>query len=437
MPDPTPQQPYDRFTLPGDIPDYPALAVPPGGWSASHPAGRGWIPGSRDLGLPGELPPPRWGGAGCGGSAAGWAGHARDLALPHPTLSGEGAHAQIFTSERQVRFLDHLANTGNARAASARAGVSHETVYRLRRREPRFAALWRAALVHARARVASELGDRALDGVLEEVWFRGELVGHRRRYDGRLLLAHMARLDRLAEEEGPDGAGAAELAEWFDEGLAALAGQAEPEGFAEAAGLWDERRPGDPAPAQDYGRPPTREEYVAWCASAAIEGLKRKDQPAAFAAAEDRAGAAYDAWLAGALMRLEAVIGGVSEDEGRAAGGDGAAAGEGREEDAIEGEGTPEPAPIAPSPPTSSLSPSASLSPPLSSSSPRRRGSSGRPPRETEPGATPTPPPARRRRVPQDSVTGVNPAPPRMSQTVTNWGVAPPAPMNISAPVQG
>jgi hypothetical protein len=44
------------------------------------------------------------------------------------------------------------------------------------------------------------MGDRALEGTVEEVWFRGELVGHRRRYDSRLLLAHLARLDKLTEE---------------------------------------------------------------------------------------------------------------------------------------------------------------------------------------------------------------------------------------------
>ena len=52
-----------------------------------------------------------------------------------------------FGSAQQVRFLDGLALHGNVRAAAARVGVSRDTVYRLRRREPAFANLWEAALV--------------------------------------------------------------------------------------------------------------------------------------------------------------------------------------------------------------------------------------------------------------------------------------------------
>src|SRR6187431_302171 len=44
-------------------------------------------------------------------------------------------------------------------------------------------------------------GTRAIEGIEEEVRYRGEVVGTRRRYDTRLLLAHMARLDKLAEDE--------------------------------------------------------------------------------------------------------------------------------------------------------------------------------------------------------------------------------------------
>ncbi|HZF45769.1 MAG TPA: hypothetical protein VEZ26_05510 [Sphingomonadaceae bacterium] len=117
----------------------------------------------------------------------------------------------------KVRFLDHLANKGTVRAACAAVGMSAEAAYRLRRRDGLFARGWAAALVLAREVSSDELACRALDGIEEEVWHRGELVGTRRKYDTRLLLAHLARLDRMVEEQ-PDNGDAAR----FEDLLAAL-----------------------------------------------------------------------------------------------------------------------------------------------------------------------------------------------------------------------
>ena len=124
-----------------------------------------------------------------------------------------------WSEPRKLAFLEHLAACGNVRAACARVGMSHEAAYRLRRRDPLFARGWDAALVLARQTSAEVLACRALDGVEEEVWHRGEFVGTRRRYDTRLLLAHMARLDALAGNER-----ASEDAARFDELLALVGG---------------------------------------------------------------------------------------------------------------------------------------------------------------------------------------------------------------------
>ena len=129
-----------------------------------------------------------------------------------------------WTAERRTRFLDHLANDGSITAACARVGMSREAAYRLRRREALFARTWDAALVHARAASAEVLANRAIDGVEEPIWYRGELVGTRRKYDSRLLLAHMARLDKAADEPS-----AAEDAERFEELLALVGGETPPE----------------------------------------------------------------------------------------------------------------------------------------------------------------------------------------------------------------
>lgn len=131
-----------------------------------------------------------------------------------------------WTPARQTQFLDHLAHDGSVRAACARVGMSREAAYRLRRREALFARGWDAALVQARAVSAEALASRALDGIEEEIWYRGERVGTRRKYDSRLLLAHMARIDKIAENsDSKEDAGR------FDEILAVIGGEPLPPGL--------------------------------------------------------------------------------------------------------------------------------------------------------------------------------------------------------------
>jgi hypothetical protein len=131
-----------------------------------------------------------------------------------------------WTPERKALFLEHLAANGNVSVAAARVGMGREAAYRLRRRESLFARGWDVALLQAREVVAETIGDRAMDGIEEPVFYRGEQVGTRRKYDTRLLLARMARLDRLAEQQAGFGD---ELR--FDEILACLAGAPLPAGL--------------------------------------------------------------------------------------------------------------------------------------------------------------------------------------------------------------
>lgn len=117
----------------------------------------------------------------------------------------------------QALFGEHLARHGNVRLASRAARVSAQTAYRMRRASPAFRALWDAALVIARSQVEDVLADRAVHGWEEAVFYHGEEVARRRRYDSRLLLAHLARLDKLAERCGEG------MVEQFDAALDALA----------------------------------------------------------------------------------------------------------------------------------------------------------------------------------------------------------------------
>lgn len=135
--------------------------------------------------------------------------------VPHADLlaaeDDERAPQTQFVVERQVAFLEALATTGSVRAAAARARVSHQTCYRARRASAAFGRAWDAALVVARGAAEAKLADYAMNGIEEEVWYHGEHRGERRRFSDRLLLAHLARLDRMRGDERIEA-----LAEDFD-----------------------------------------------------------------------------------------------------------------------------------------------------------------------------------------------------------------------------
>ena len=105
-----------------------------------------------------------------------------------------------WTPERQLGFFEHLSRTGNVRVACAAVGLSRAAAYRQRHRDATFDRRWSIALGLARDVGIQALSERALEGVEEPVYYRGKLVGSRRRYDNRLLLAHLARLDKLVDQ---------------------------------------------------------------------------------------------------------------------------------------------------------------------------------------------------------------------------------------------
>ena len=173
--------------------------------------GRGWVPMERDIGLPNDVwPDDRWpesplppaGGPEVELSAGGPFGSAAyGAAHPNPSREREGHYLALpFTAERQVRFLHHLAHGGHVRRACARVGISPQSAYVHKRRDAAFARGWDAALVLARDAAEEVLAERALEGTHETIFYRGEAVGTRVRFDGRLLLAHLARLDKRHAE---------------------------------------------------------------------------------------------------------------------------------------------------------------------------------------------------------------------------------------------
>jgi hypothetical protein len=248
----------------------------------SSPFGRGWIPAGRELGLPDD-------GAAALACAGSPAPLASSGALREPECRADPRH-NAFTPDRQARFLHVLATCGSVRAAAGAVGVSATAVYLCRRRVAAFAAGWDAALVLARDHAEQVLAERAMEGVDEPVFYRGEEIGFRRRFDSRLLLAHLARLDRRCAEGGL----AVSRAGRFDELLLRLA-----EGAAGEGAAADDLPP--VRPGADPFLPPTRRDHV----ERATDGLGPRAYPRARRAAE----AEWDARQAGAQARIDALLG--------------------------------------------------------------------------------------------------------------------------------
>ncbi|GGD54578.1 hypothetical protein GRI62_04020 [Erythrobacter arachoides] len=272
----TDQPPYDRFTLPGAIPDHaaPVSQTPTDeerarGYVLRGSAGRGWAaagaerlqagsPKPGGVGLPAalvrqetaeeklarvlaehglclkgdpeedefgwevsadggaadaysaatgardadaNLAPLPQAGTGRGGEATAAGGGPVPHPSPDPAPIARSASGQpvAMGPAEMATFLEHLQIHGNVRTAAAQARVSRQAAYSARNREPGFARAWDACFVAARAVAEATLAERAIEGVEEVLYHRGEEYARRRRYDARLLLAHLARLDKAAE----------------------------------------------------------------------------------------------------------------------------------------------------------------------------------------------------------------------------------------------
>ncbi|MBX7526630.1 hypothetical protein [Qipengyuania vesicularis] len=211
-----------------------------------------------------------------------------------PTAGPHGEGHTLFSPRRQGEFLQNLQLFGNVRLACRAARVSAQTAYRQRRASPALRQAWDAALLAARDHAEQVLAERALEGWEEAVFYHGEEVARRRRYSDRLLLAHLARLDRL-EERG-------EVAEALTRLDAVIDGLREGEAietcFPAQAGtsVGSTGRPEAPACAGDHELPQDRVPSVPSCRDCGGQC----DDPRADLGPEDCQ------WLGNRLARREA-----------------------------------------------------------------------------------------------------------------------------------
>lgn len=102
-------------------------------------------------------------------------------------LSGKG---RIWTVPKMMRFINVLANTGSVSVAAKCAGMSRQSAYGLRNKliDQPFDLAWQAAMEFGFQQLAHEALDRALNGTLIPVYYRGEKVDERRVFNERATL---------------------------------------------------------------------------------------------------------------------------------------------------------------------------------------------------------------------------------------------------------
>lgn len=95
-----------------------------------------------------------------------------------------------WTEEKQRRFIEALADTGQVSLAAKEVGMSRESAYKLRRaaHAAAFARAWDAARHHAGSFLEDVAFERAIEGVEHNVYNEyGEAICTRRVYNDRLL----------------------------------------------------------------------------------------------------------------------------------------------------------------------------------------------------------------------------------------------------------
>lgn len=135
------------------------------------------------------------------------------------------------TVAAEQHFLRVLAETGVVADACRATGISRQAVYNRRNSAAgrAFALAWEAALLLSRRAIADDVMSRVRHGVIERVYRNGELVAERHKYDNRLTMAALTRLDRIAEGHGANAPAVNAIADEFDQFVGNL-----PHGLEEA-----------------------------------------------------------------------------------------------------------------------------------------------------------------------------------------------------------
>jgi len=112
----------------------------------------------------------------------------------------------VLSKKKRRVFLNILAQTGRVAVASRAAGYQNTSfLTKLRRDDEDFAEEWDLALEAAKHVLEEEAVRRATDGVLEPVFYKGVIVGHKPNYSDALLMFILRKLDPAYRDTGRHG----------------------------------------------------------------------------------------------------------------------------------------------------------------------------------------------------------------------------------------
>lgn len=146
---------------------------------------------------------------------------ARHMAALEDLIDPDG-RSDGWTPAARKGFLRLVAEHGRVSDACLCVGLSRQSAYSLRARDPLFALGWDAACQMARMPLADRLYEQAVDGITDTITRDDGSIVTRHRLDSRLSIAVLGRLDRRCDkavEAGSRHLGA--IAHW-DEFIAAI-----------------------------------------------------------------------------------------------------------------------------------------------------------------------------------------------------------------------
>lgn len=97
-------------------------------------------------------------------------------------------HGARLTPKKREKFLAVLAETANVTAACEAIGFSRTSIYRLKKENEEFNAAWEEAMDKAVDALELAARQRAIQGVKEPVFHRGEVCGYIRKYSDTLTI---------------------------------------------------------------------------------------------------------------------------------------------------------------------------------------------------------------------------------------------------------
>ena len=105
--------------------------------------------------------------------------------MPRPR--GAGNKARVFTPERKAQFCESLAETGCVQETCRALGVRAAAAYSARDHDLQFRERWDAAALIGTTVLEAEAHRRAVHGVKQHVWYKGEVCGDVTNYSDALL----------------------------------------------------------------------------------------------------------------------------------------------------------------------------------------------------------------------------------------------------------